>query len=51
MERPVRAFAPWKGHPLVDAPQSGAEVWQLARLASWGQPAAQLLHSPTRVYS
>jgi len=51
VERPVRAFAPRKGHPPLDAPQSGAGVWQLTRLASWVQPAAQLLHSPTRVYS
>jgi len=27
----------------LDAPQSGAGDWQLACLASWGQPAAQLL--------
>jgi len=40
---PTCAFAPRKGHPPVDAPQSGAGAWQLARLASWGQPAAQLL--------
>jgi len=43
VERPVRAFAPRKGQPPVDTPQSGAGDWQLARLASWGQPAAQLL--------
>jgi len=36
MECTVRAFAPWKGHPLVDTPQSGAGAWQLACLASWG---------------
>jgi len=43
VERPVRAIAPREGHPPLDAPQSGAGDWQLARLASWGQPAAQLL--------
>lgn len=32
---PVRSFAPQKEHPPVDAPQSGAEAWQLARLARW----------------
>jgi len=45
-ERPVRAFAPRKGHPPLDAPQSGAGDWQLARLASWVQtssPAAPIL--------
>jgi len=35
----------------VNQRQSGAGVSQLARLASWGQPAAQLLQTPTRVYS
>jgi len=30
MERPVRAFAPQKGHPPIDTPQSGAGTWQLA---------------------
>jgi len=29
MERPVRAFAPRKGHPSAGAPQSGAGAWQL----------------------
>jgi len=43
VERPVRALAPRKGNPPKDAPQSGAGDGQLARLASWGQPAAQLL--------
>jgi len=49
--RPVRAIASRKGHPLLDAPQSDAGVWQLARLASWVPPAAQLLRTPTRIYS
>jgi len=46
VKRPVRS-------PPKDTPQSGAGDWQLARLASWGQPAAQpsCSNSPTRVCS
>jgi len=39
----VHSFAPREDHPSVDTPPSGAGVWKLARLASWGQPAARLL--------
>ena len=47
VERPVRAFAPRKGHPPLDAPQSGAGTWQLAtpgKLGSTSSPAAPSSH-------
>jgi len=43
VECPVRAFAPRKGHPPMDTPQSGAGTWQLAtpgKLGSTSSPAA-----------
>jgi len=43
---PINTLALLRGYPPWDE-----EPWQLARLASWGQPAAQLLQGPTRVYS
>jgi len=47
VERPVRAFAPRKGHPPMDASQSGAGTWQLAtpgKLGSTSSPAAPSSH-------
>jgi len=43
---PINTLALLRGYPPWDE-----EPWQLARLTSWGQPAAQLLQGPTRVYS
>jgi len=47
VERPVRAFAPRKGHPPMDTPQSGAGTWQLVppgKLGSTSSPAAPSSH-------
>jgi len=47
VERPVRAFAPRKGHPPMDTPPSGAGTWQLAtpgKLGSTISPAAPSSH-------